>query len=377
MTLVRNTLLRPGQSPAQARARVSIALRPPGFWLASSPPPTDFEIAGAFRPNVGSTGLWTVDLVPTDSISPAGSFYEVREQVDDMFAVWPFIVPGSVAFTGGSRTSNVVTLTGLAVGHGIQPGDIVTVTAADSTYNGTFTVTGPAIPGTTITYAQTAGNDASSGAGTLTKTWDLAELAGGFTATWAGEHISYGGLPLIWLQPAAEPLATTVQSTVTAPGGLPLWDRVRLDLRLRGGGFWGAPGQREVLGTERILVDSTGHWQRDLVPNSAIEPGGSYYELTETVGDEVTVRRFEVPAAFQVNISSRTSNVVTLTLNAPPAGLVAGDQAIVNLADATYDGTFVINAPVGNVVTYTQTAGNDTDGGTGTLTKVWDLAELV
>lgn len=69
------------------------------------------------------------------------------------------------AFTGGSRTANVVTLTGLPVGHGIGVGTVILVDAADNTYDGTFIVSTSLA--TSITYAQTAANDASSGAGTI------------------------------------------------------------------------------------------------------------------------------------------------------------------------------------------------------------------
>lgn len=69
------------------------------------------------------------------------------------------------AFTGGSRTSNVVTLTGLPAGHNIQVGATIKVDAADNTYDGTFTV--DTSSATSITYAQVLANDASSGAGII------------------------------------------------------------------------------------------------------------------------------------------------------------------------------------------------------------------
>jgi hypothetical protein len=68
-------------------------------------------------------------------------------------------------FTDGSRTSNVVTLTGLPTNHGFQIGEAVSVDAADATYDGQFVITG--VGATSITYDQTAANDASAGSGVV------------------------------------------------------------------------------------------------------------------------------------------------------------------------------------------------------------------
>ena len=78
----------------------------------------------------------------------------------------PNALLGNATFTDGSRTSNVVTLTGVTVGHGLGPGDVIVVDATvDNTYDGTFTVTSSTA--TTITYGQVAANDASAGAGAI------------------------------------------------------------------------------------------------------------------------------------------------------------------------------------------------------------------
>jgi len=71
------------------------------------------------------------------------------------------------AFTGGSRTTNVVTLTGLAAGANTRwfVGDAIQVDAADNVYDGAFVIT--AVTSTTLTYTQAAADDASSGAGTF------------------------------------------------------------------------------------------------------------------------------------------------------------------------------------------------------------------
>jgi hypothetical protein len=72
--------------------------------------------------------------------------------------------------TDGSRTSNVVTLTGLTPRHKIPQGGRVNVDAADNSYDGNaFVVTERSA--TTIKYAQTAANDASAGASTMTLVW--------------------------------------------------------------------------------------------------------------------------------------------------------------------------------------------------------------
>ena len=87
----------------------------------------------------------------------------------------------AVPFTGGSRTSNVVTLTGVTSGHGLVAGDKITVAAADTGYNGTFTIT--SVTATTVTYSQTAADDASSGAGTATARIYRCTI-GGTPGTW-------------------------------------------------------------------------------------------------------------------------------------------------------------------------------------------------
>lgn len=74
-------------------------------------------------------------------------------------------VAGTGTVTGGSRSSNVVTLT-VGSGHGFKAGDVVTVDVADGTYDGTFALS--AVGDTTVSYPQTAADDASAGAGIVT-----------------------------------------------------------------------------------------------------------------------------------------------------------------------------------------------------------------
>jgi len=173
MALVRNKLTRPGGEPVLTRVSVDVELVN-GGWHGN---PAETEIIGRVRVQPDGSGIWQLDLTPNGDISPAGSHYQAVEKVGEDTKIHKFVVPGPVAFTDGSRTSNVVTLTGLAAGHKIEVGDSVTVVAADATYDGTFTVTGPASPGTTLVYSQTAANDPSAGAGTATKAvWDLFDL---------------------------------------------------------------------------------------------------------------------------------------------------------------------------------------------------------
>lgn len=73
-------------------------------------------------------------------------------------------VAGTGTITAGARSSNVVTLT-VGSGHGFKAGDVVTVDVADGTYDGTFALS--AVSDTTVSYQQTAADDASSGAGTM------------------------------------------------------------------------------------------------------------------------------------------------------------------------------------------------------------------
>lgn len=80
------------------------------------------------------------------------------------FAVTNGTLVDYAAVTAGSRTSNVVTVT-VPAGHPFRVGDVITANLTDNTYDGTFTVT--ATTATTITWAQTAANDASAGTGTV------------------------------------------------------------------------------------------------------------------------------------------------------------------------------------------------------------------
>jgi len=84
------------------------------------------------------------------------------------FVVQQAPVRDSDAFTDGSRTSNVVTLTGFPTGMASRwkVGDYVVVDATDNTYDGTFALT--QVNDTSIQFAQTAANDASCGTGTMT-----------------------------------------------------------------------------------------------------------------------------------------------------------------------------------------------------------------
>lgn len=78
-----------------------------------------------------------------------------------------------VTATGASRTGNVVTATGLSPANGdpdgLKPGQQIRVVFADSSYDGTFIVSTAVAAATTATWAQTAADDASAGAGTITE----------------------------------------------------------------------------------------------------------------------------------------------------------------------------------------------------------------
>lgn len=84
-----------------------------------------------------------------------------------------------VTATGASRTGNVVTATGLSPvnggTNGLAPGQQITVTFADSSYNGTFTVSTAVGGASTATWAQTAADDPSAGAGTIIEGFDSAD----------------------------------------------------------------------------------------------------------------------------------------------------------------------------------------------------------
>jgi hypothetical protein len=77
-----------------------------------------------------------------------------------------------VTATGASRTTNVVTATGLEPLNGDANGGLVvgqqyTVNFQDGTYDGTFTIVSAAAGASTATWAQVAADDAAAGPGTL------------------------------------------------------------------------------------------------------------------------------------------------------------------------------------------------------------------
>jgi len=78
-----------------------------------------------------------------------------------------------VTATDASRTANVVTATGLSPLNGdpdgLVVGQTITVDFADNSYDGTFVVVTAPGGGSTATWAQTAPNDPSAGAGTITE----------------------------------------------------------------------------------------------------------------------------------------------------------------------------------------------------------------
>lgn len=107
-------------------------------------------------PWVINIGVWQWGVDPADLDLRAGNFLSAG-------------LPKSVAFTDASRTSNVVTATGAASGHGLAAGDRVTADFADNTYDGRFALASAGA--TSVTWPQTASNDASAGAGTLVRTY--------------------------------------------------------------------------------------------------------------------------------------------------------------------------------------------------------------
>lgn len=94
-------------------------------------------------------GVWECNLDASGFVSPQATQLETS------------------SFTGGSRTTNVVTLTGFPAGTDTRwfVGDLIQVDAADNVYDGLFVISG--VTSTTITYTQAAADDASSGAGVI------------------------------------------------------------------------------------------------------------------------------------------------------------------------------------------------------------------
>ena len=171
---------------------------------------------------------------------------------------------------------------------------------------------------------------------------------------------------------------TLVRNKLTHPGGAPVLTRVSVDIELVPAGFHGNPVETEVLGRVRVIPDATGTWQVDLTPNTSITPSGSHYKVVEKVGDLTVVRKFAVPSFLTFTAGSRTTNSVTLTGLPTGHGLEAGDAIVVDAADNSYDGSFVVGSSLSTSIIYPQTAADDVSSGSGSVTKtLWDLADLL
>jgi hypothetical protein len=105
-------------------------------------------------PDNGAYGGWVKATQPANTVA-----WETNSTGSD---------PVNATFTGGSRTSFVVTLTGVSGATTYNVGDFVDVTATDTTYNLTSAKI-TAKTATTLTYTQLAANDAASGSGTLSR----------------------------------------------------------------------------------------------------------------------------------------------------------------------------------------------------------------
>jgi hypothetical protein len=102
-------------------------------------------------------------LTLTITVPPTGEF----ELVGSLPLLIEEAIAGQAAVASGARSSGTVTMNTSAA-HGFTTGEIVTVTVADTTYNGTYVVT--VTDADTFTYSQSAlGNDASSGVGVAGK----------------------------------------------------------------------------------------------------------------------------------------------------------------------------------------------------------------
>jgi len=123
-----------------------------------------------------------------------------------------------VTATGASRTSNVVTATGLSPVNGdpggLVPGQSIQVDFADNTYDGTFTVATAVGGASTATWAQTAADDASAGAGTIAEGFGNPDSGYTYVDTSAVRHIlaARGGWVKRWD-------GSAWQDVIITPGG--------------------------------------------------------------------------------------------------------------------------------------------------------------
>src|SRR5687767_9330330 len=81
----------------------------------------------------------------------------------------------------------------------------------------------------------------------------------------------------------------TVHNTITLPDGRPETDAVVTIRLVASARDDNAPGyvpttDATIVGTRTLRTSASGYWSADLVPNSLIEPAGTYYEVIEHAG---------------------------------------------------------------------------------------------
>lgn len=139
----------------------------------------DVNVTGGVMRRIGYAGIasnFTTASTTYTDITGGSLTVTIPDSGNLLLVAWlPLLVEeaiaGQAAVASGARSSGTVTMNTSAA-HGFTTGEIVTVTVADTTYNGTYVVT--VTDADTFTYSQSAlGNDASSGTGVAGKTGNV------------------------------------------------------------------------------------------------------------------------------------------------------------------------------------------------------------
>lgn len=153
----------------------------------------DGGIATAQATADGKNTIYRQTTTPTGGTYVSG---DIWFDVDDNNRIYRYSsTTNTSTVSNKALTSNVATLTTSAA-HFFTPGETITVTGVDATFNGSYTV--KAVPtATTLTYDKTAGTVASTASsGTITNTagWKAAVLGGSALANISANSINTGTL---------------------------------------------------------------------------------------------------------------------------------------------------------------------------------------
>jgi hypothetical protein len=178
--------------------------------------------------------------------------------------------------------------------------------------------------------------------------------------------------------------STKIQNTLLLPGGTPAPERHNTKVRIllvNGGfdtdsSFVGGQQIPEIIGLYYVKVKPNGQWEAILPPNSQVQPPGTYYRVEERVGRVPVVHTLIVPEPIPVSAIAREANEVGAAV---PAGhkIERDDVITVDVTDGSFGGMFTVTFTTTTSINWDQVGADDPDGGTGFITKDWDIKDLV